>query len=92
MLVLRVTKKDGTQALRMLLLICDRWIQFHKFFMTFRFKMDVIDKEAESVYEVFSEYGDYLIAVRILIEILFCCIPSNKMYLKGMKPMIIIEA
>ena len=60
--------------------------------MTFRFKMDVIDKEAESVYEVFSEYGDYLIAVRILIEILFCCIPSNKMYLKGMKPMIIIEA
>ena len=42
--------------------------------MTFRFKMDVIDKEAESVYEVFSEYGDYLIAVRILIEILFCYI------------------
>jgi len=24
--------------------------------------MDVIDKEAESVYEVFSEYGDYLVA------------------------------
>ena len=36
--------------------------------------MDVIDKEAESVYEVFSEYGDYLVAVRIFLEMPFCFI------------------